>query len=353
MRESLFSPLWYRVSNLHPQLRSAVRIQRQHYRDQLWFQLIDGTSDRQFRVNAKAFHFVGRCDGGHSVQEIWDTLLDELRDEAPTQDEVIRLLAQLDEQELLVYEATPNAQTLVKRRDQRVKQRRRAFVNPLAFRVSLGDPSSLIRRFDWLAAIVLNPFALWLWIGAMGLAAAAAASNWQALTVHATRYMATPHYLFLAWVSFPFIKALHELGHAIAVRRWGGDVHEAGITLFVLVPAPYVDASSAAGFRARYQRVVVSAIGIMVELSLAAVALLVWLNVQPGLVRDVAFVTMFIASVSTVLFNGNPLLLFDGYYVLCDALDLPNLGSRSKNYWAERIQRFALGVNGESSVQHA
>ncbi len=107
----------------------------------------------------------------------------------------------------------------------------------------------------------------------------------------------------------------------------------------MLVPAPYVDASAAVAFRARRQRVIVGAIGIMVELALAALALLIWLNVQPGLLRDLAFVTMFIASVSTVLFNGNPLLPFDGYYVLCDALDLPNLSARSRAFWSSALRR--------------
>ena len=353
MRPSLFSPLWHRVSDLHPRLRRDARVQRQQYRDQLWYQIIDAGSERQFRLNGKAYQFIGRCDGRHSVQEIWDALLHEQHDGAPTQDEVIRVLAQLDEQELLVYETTPDARTLVKRRDRRARQVRRGFLNPLAFRVSLGDPSALIRRLDWLGAIVLRPGVLWLWTCAMVVTAAAAASNWHSLVVHATTYMNTPHYLLLAWVSFPLIKLSHELGHALAVRHWGGDVRQAGVTLFVLVPAPYVDASAATGFRSRNQRLVVSAIGIMVELTLAAFALLLWLNVQSGLVSDIAFVTMFIGSVSTVLFNGNPLMTFDGYYVLCDALDLPNLASRSKAYWVERLQSWALGSVRESGIQHA
>lgn len=353
VRESLFSPLWYRVSNLHPQLRSSVHVRRQHYRDQLWYQLLDGASERQFRVNNKAYQFIGRCDGQRSVQEVWDALLEGLGDEALTQDEVINLMAQLDEHEMLSYEMAPDAKTLVKRRDKRSKKRRRAFINPFAFRVSLGDPSKLIRRLDRFGVILLSRPVLLLWICAMALAAAAAAANWRNLAVHASTYMATPQFLFLAWVSFPFIKALHELGHALAVRRWGGDVHQVGITLFALVPAPYVDASAAGAFRARYQRVIVSAIGIMVELALAAAALLVWLNVQPGTVHDLAFVAMFIASVSTIVFNGNPLLSFDGYYVLCDALDLPNLGPRSRAYWSEQLQRLAFGAKGGTSVQHA
>jgi putative peptide zinc metalloprotease protein len=91
----------------------------------------------------------------------------------------------------------------------------------------------------------------------------------------------------------------------------------------------------------------------MVELALAAIALTVWLNVQPGLLRDLAFVTMFIASISTVMFNGNPLLRFDAYYILCDALGLPNLEPRSKAWWAAVISRALGGGFAAKPVQPA
>ena len=139
--------------------------------------------------------------------------------------------------------------------------------------------------------------------------------------------------------------ALHELGHALAVRRWGGEVKDVGFTLFVLVPAPYVDASAASGFTSRTQRAIVSGVGIMVELFIAALAFYVWLNVQAGWISDVAFVVMLIASVSTVLFNGNPLLRFDGYHLLCDVADVPNLDTRSRAWWSNLLQRRVFGVD--------
>jgi putative peptide zinc metalloprotease protein len=338
MSESLFSPLWYRFADRHPQLRTDLALQRQRMRDQLWYLLIDSASGRHHRINHRAYDFVGRCDGQRSVQEIWDGLLERQRDDAPTQDEVIRMLAQLEDQGLLVYDAAPDTATVQRRHDEHT---RRGFINPFALRIPLGDPSPLLRRLDGLAARLFRPIMLAAWLAALLVAIGAAASNWTALHAHAAIWMGTPRYLMLSLLAFPVIKGLHELGHGLAVRRWGGDVHEAGFSLFVLVPAPYVDASAAVAFGARYQRVVVGAIGIMIELSLAAIALLVWLNVQPGLLRDLAFVTLFIASVSTLLFNGNPLLPFDGYYVLCDALDLPNLTARSRTYWANLTRRLS------------
>jgi putative peptide zinc metalloprotease protein len=350
--ESLFSPLWYRVADQHPQLRTDVRIQRQHYRDQLWYLLVSATDGRQVRINAEAYQFIGRCDGQHSVQQVWDALLEQFRDDAPTQDEVVRILGQLDEQGLVAYDNTTDAGTLARRRDERARQGR-GFVNPFALRIRLGDPSRLLERLGRLPMFVFNVWSLWIWIAVVIAASVAAASDWAALSLHARTYMGTPRYLILAWVCFPFIKALHELAHALAIRRWGGQVHETGFSLFVLVPAPYVDASAANAFRARYQRAMVGLAGIMAEFALAAVALLVWFNVQPGLVRDAALVIMFVASVSTLLFNGNPLLSFDAYYVLCDAVDLPNLASRSRTWWAGALRRVLLGRDTLASLQPA
>jgi putative peptide zinc metalloprotease protein len=353
MSDSLFSPLWYRISGLHPQMRPDVRVRRQQYRDQCWHLLTGTTSGRTYRINAKAYQFVGRCDGRHSVQEIWDVLLAELGDNAPTQDEVTSVLNQLDEHGLLTYEVMPDAGALADSGDSRRKQRRQAFVNPFAMRVPLGNPSALLRRLEWLGPLIINPVALWIWLTVVAIGATAAIVHWPELVAQAVPNMGTPRFLLIAWLAYPLIKLLHELGHGLAVRRWGGEVHEAGFSLLVLVPAPYVDASASAAFRDRSHRITVGAIGIMVELAIAAVALFVWLNVQPGLVHDIALVTAFIASVSTLLFNGNPLLSFDGYYVFSDLIDVPNLRMRSQNYWNELLMRVVRGRGGQRPPQLA
>ena len=116
MYGSLFSPLWYRISALHPQMRPDIRVRRQQYRDQCWHLLTGTASGRMYRINDKAYQFVGRCDGRHSVHEIWEVLLAELGDDAPTQDEVIAVLNQLDLQGLLTYEVVPDAAALADRK---------------------------------------------------------------------------------------------------------------------------------------------------------------------------------------------------------------------------------------------
>ncbi len=346
MRESLFSPLWYRVARRRPHFRRDVKIRQMRYRGRIWHVLINEATGQQHRASQQAYEFIGRCDGLHTVQEIWDDLLERLGDDAPTQDEVVQLLIHLDEQGILAYEAAPEAGTLVRRREERLKQKRKSMLNPFAFRVPLGNPSGLLKRIEWLAKPLVNIHILWVWSILVGMALLASVTNWGAVKAFALTNLGTPHFLVLIWISFPFVKALHELAHALVVTRWGGEVREFGFTLFLLVPAPYVDASDSGSFRHRSQRIFVSAAGILAELALASLALFVWLNVQPGLVHDLSFVVMFIASVSTLLFNGNPLLPFDAYYILSDVIDVPNLSSRSKKYWNNILRRLVLGSRG-------
>lgn len=349
--DSLFSPNWFRVAQLHPQLGGHVQVRRQPSRDTLWYLFTDTATGRQHRLNNIAYQFAGRCNGRHSANEIWEALLEILGDDAPSQEEIIHLIGQLSESGMLQVEKLSDVETLFDRHRERAGKQRRGALNPLLFRVNLFNPGNLLRRLDGFAQQIFRAWVLAPWALITGLALIGAVAHWSELRAHAATYLLTPRYLILMWLCFPLIKAVHELAHGLAVRRWGGEVTQMGIALLVLVPAPYVDASAAAAFRHTYQRVMVSAAGIMAELLIAALALFVWLNVESGLLRDVAFIFAFIGSVSTVLFNGNPLLRFDGYYVLSDALNLPNLAPRSNRYWAYLAQYYLLKLPNAQSLE--
>src|SRR5436190_17999267 len=123
---------------------------------------------------------------------------------------------------------------------------------------------------------------------------------------------------------FWILKFCHEMGHAFACRRFGGECHEMGIMFLVFIPTPYVDASSAWAFPSRWQRMFVGAAGMIVELFVASLCAFAWLHTNPYVplwgipVHQLAYNAMLIASVSTVIFHANPLLRYDGYYMLSD-----------------------------------
>lgn len=360
MTPSLFSTQWYRVARVCPRLRAQVRVQRQHWRGQRWYVLSDSSAGRQHRINEAAYQFIGRCDGQRTVHEVWRALLDAQSDAqvaaaavaftAPSQDEVLALLGQLSELDLLQTDRAGSAQALTQRRSERSSKRRRHMLNPFSFRLPLGDPQPLLAKLDGLAQAVFQPWVGWCWCVLMLGMLCWAASEWGSLRAQAAQvaqvHLGAPCVL-LAVLIYPLMKALHELGHALAVRRWGGEVHEAGIGLLFLVPAPYVDASAANAFPRRGQRAIVGAAGILVELSLAALAFCVWLATQAGVVHSTALAVMLVGAGSTLLFNGNPLLRFDAYFVLCDALALPNLAQRSGTWWSHHLGCWLLGSAGE------
>ncbi len=353
MTASLFSVQWYRVASLRPRLRAQVRVQRQQWRDQCWYLLADAATGRQHRINEASYQFIGRCDGRHTANEIWNALLEVEPDAAPSQDEVLGLLGQLNELELLQSEHAASTDALMQRRDTSRKRRRREMLNPFSFRLPLGDPSALLNYLEPLGRGLFTPAAFFCWLLGMLALGLAAAMEWPALRLHASQQAWSASSLAIAWLVYPLMKVVHELAHAMAVRRWGGEVHEIGIGLLFLVPAPYVDASAASGFKRRSQRAMVGAAGLIAELSLAGLGLGLWLITEAGLIHDIAFTVMLIGSASTLLFNGNPLLRFDAYHVMCDLFDIPNLATRSGAWWSHHLGHWLLGSRSERPAHAA
>lgn len=338
--ESLVSASWHRVAALCPGLVPGLRVVRQPVRGQVWHVLVEPASGRQVRLNPMAYALVARFDGTATVSQLWERQLAQQRADAPTQDEVLRLLAQLFRGGMLRFDAAPHLSLVFARRDEEGRQRRRGFMNPLMLRMPLVNPARLLRWLAPLAALLFRRITFVGWLVAVLLAALAAGAHWAELVAETRRLFATPANYLLAWCCYPVVKLLHEVAHGLAVRRFGGEVHEMGVTLMFLTPAPYVDASAANAFADPKQRLAVSAAGILVETGLACAALALWLAASPGLVRDVALVVVLICSVSTVMFNANPLMRLDGYYVLCDALQLPNLALRSRAWWGRRWRQW-------------
>ena len=341
----LHSPHWYRVAGLRPRLRAQVQVRRHVHRGQVWHQLADEASGRRQRLNQEAWRFVGCFDGQVTVGAVWEAVLKRDGDAALGQDEAIRVLEQLSSAELLQCDLPPDIEALFRRKKARQARQRWLALNPLSVRVRLFDPSRLLDRCAPFLPRLFSRAAFAAWLALVLVTLLALPRYWPELQAFAHSHANTPRYLIITWFAYPLIKALHEAGHALAVRRWGGEVHHVGFTAFLFMPVPYVDASAASGFPLRGQRALVSAIGIMVELLLAALAFQVWTEVPVGLVKDIAFVTMLTAGLSTLAVNGNPLLRFDGYFLMCDLLDLPNLEQRSNAWWSGMARRLVSGTS--------
>ena len=346
MSEPLVSGAWHRVAGLRASLVAGLRIVRQEVRGQVWHLLVEPASGRQVRLNPPAYAVVARVEGRAWVEQVWQRQLQRLREEAPTQDEVLQLLAQLFQAGMVRFDAAPHLSLLFARRSQDAGRRRRGMMNPLALRMPLADPGKVLDRLAPLARVLFHPWTFAAWCVALLLGLLAAGAQFGELAADSRRLFSSPSSYLLAWLCYPVVKLLHEGGHALAVRRFGGEVRELGLSMMLLTPAPYVDASAANAFPSSRHRLVVSAAGILVEVAIACVALAAWTLLAPGLLRDVALVVALICSVSTVLFNANPLMRLDGYYALTDALQLPNLALRSQAWWGRRWRAWGGAPGG-------
>jgi putative peptide zinc metalloprotease protein len=343
--ESLFSPSWYRIARLKPRLRGHAHVHRHDYRGEVWYVLQDHAKGRYYRFPPVAYHLIGQMNGRRTVQEMWERTAEQFGDDAPTQGDVVQLLGQLHSADVLLCDVPPDTAELL-HRSQRMERARRTMNlrSPMALRLPLLDPERFLERT---VALVRPLFSVWgalLWLGVVSTAAVLTGIHWSELTKDVVDRVLTAENLLLLWLIYPVVKALHEFGHAYAVKAWGGEVHEMGIMLLVLVPVPYVDASAATEFRSKHRRVIVGAAGILVETFLASLALFLWLNLEPGEPRSMAYNVLLIGSVSTLLFNANPLLRFDGYYIFSDLVDIPNLAQRGYQYLGFLCQRYAFGV---------
>ncbi|MDE3226092.1 MAG: HlyD family efflux transporter periplasmic adaptor subunit [Nitrospirota bacterium] len=344
MSDTLLSPAWYRVAELTPRLRSHARIHRHDYRGQTWYVLQDLAQERFHRFSPAAYAVIGLMDGRRTLQTIWESVLARLGDEALTQHDLIHLLSQLHAADVLQCDVRPDTAELFSRRERQQRQHwRRRLLSVLSWQLPLLDPDRLLTR----CLPVLRPLLGWGgaigWLAVVGAALLLAAAHWTDLTKNVVDQALAPRNLILLWLLFPVVKLAHELGHALMVKRFGGDVHEIGVMFLMFSPVPYVDASSSWAFPSKWHRILVGGAGMAVELVIGASALFVWASSQPGIVRTLAFNTVLIAGVSTIVFNLNPLLRFDGYYMLADFLEIPNLRARANSYLGFLCERYLFG----------
>lgn len=345
-----FSESWHRVAEVKASLRPTVQSRLQKFRGERWYVLHDPFNNQFFRLRPEAYNFVARLRPDRSVEEVWQEVLEHDPDGAPGQEEVIRLLTQLHFANLLYYDTPADSNQFFERyRKRKQRELKSKLLTIMFMRLPLFDPDRLLQKIVPFVGFLFGPLGALVWLLVIGAGGKVAIDNFDALSNQAQGILA-PGNLALLYLGMVFIKTLHEFGHALTCRYFGGEVHTMGVMLLVFTPLPYMDATSSWSFRNRWQRALVGAAGMISELFVAALATFVWAATGPGLVNSLAYNMMFIASVSTIVFNGNPLLKFDGYYILSDVLDLPNLFTRARKQWAYLFERYVYGVKDAESL---
>lgn len=340
---------WYRLAPLKPRLRVGVEVTRQRFRGRLWFVVEDAASNQYFRMTESAYRFVGLLDGTRTVEDALARCETAIGDRAPTRGEAVTLLGHLYSNNLLSADASPDAEAMLLRGRRRTARELKGRLKSFLFvQIPLLDPDRFLTRWSWLAAPIFTRWGLLAWLVLL-LAAAFAVGRRAGDFTAAAGDVLSPSNLGWLILSFILIKLAHELGHGFACKVLGrrerstgaaGECHELGVLLIVLLPIPYVDASSSWTLRSRWKRIIVNAAGMYFEVALASIAALVWASTAVGSQANaLAYNAVLLAGVTTILFNANPLLRYDGYYILSDLCEAPNLYQRSREaiyYYAKK-----------------
>ncbi|MEG3640593.1 PqqD family peptide modification chaperone [Magnetococcus sp. PR-3] len=353
MSSALFSTSWYRVAKLKPKLRSQAQIYRHLYRGERWYVIQDLASGRFLRINPAAYRVVALMDGVRTLEDIWQNACLTLGDEAPTQDEILQLLSQLHQSNVLLSDRKPDLEELNKRTGRMKKMKLKQYIsNPLSLKIPVYDPDRLLNGMvGWIGPwgkklLLVAWFALMIWGGFL------VAYHWDPLTEDVISRVFTPENVLLLWFIFPMVKLIHEFGHGLMIKLLGGQCHEMGLMFLALMPIPYLDASHAMSLRSKGQRMLIGMGGMMLELAVAVIAIELWSNASPGLTKAILYQTIMLAGMTTLIFNINPLLRFDGYYILADWLEIPSLGKKANQYISYLTSFYLYGVRKNIEPPH-
>jgi putative peptide zinc metalloprotease protein len=345
-----FSDIWYRVADARPRLTPHAHVVRQWYGPTISYIIEDPASGQYYRLSESAYFFIGLLDGKRTVDEAWNACNIQLGDGAPTQRECIQLLSQLQLFGLLLSDSELAADMVLERKTQaretRIKKRTGMWV---FWNIPLYNPEPLLERHKRLVGLLFSRTGAVVWLALVLTALYLLVRNVDRIGGDFARFVAIdPRGLMTLSTVFLVLRVVHELGHAAACKAMGGRSTEIGVIMIAgVLPLPYCDATSAWRFPQTWRRVLVSAGGILAETVLAAGAAIYWaladVSTAPMAV-GIAYQVMVISSVTTLLFNLNPLLRYDGYYILSDVTGSPNLAQRSREFLKFLLERYAFGV---------
>jgi len=332
-------------------MRADLEFQMLRFRGGRAWTVKDAVAERYWQLEEEECFLLRSLDGRTSADKLREKFSRQFAPRRLTTQRLTAFLARLHDEGLIVVNRPGQADIILERQ---ARWRRdtpwRALGHLLAWRFRGIDPDRWLNacapRLGWLFTGRSAAAYVMLLLSAILLAVVQWPAFDREISDLTTSLEAQQVLLFL--VAIAGAKVLHELGHAVACKHYGGECHELGLMLFLGAPSLYCNVSDAWMLKEKRHRIVISAAGILVELGLAAACTWLWWFTHAGLIHSLALYGMIACSVNTLFLNGNPLLQYDGYYVLADLTETPNLRQQASAAVRRFLARLVLGVRIEA-----
>src|SRR3954469_10101139 len=327
--------------------RPDLKARQQRYQGRLYWVVKDPVGLQYYRFEEEEYAILQMLDGQSSLDEIAERFERDFPPQTIRTEELQQFIGMLHRSGLVITDAAGQGQQLVKRRGEKKRQELLSTAtNILSMRFKGIDPE---RLFNFIYPYIRWFFSKPAMVCCITLALLALSLIVVQFDVFHSR-LPDFHYFFRAqnwmWLALTLCvtKVLHEFGHGLSCKHFGGECHEIGVMFLVLTPCLYCNVSDSWMLPNRWHRAAIGAAGMYVELVLASIATFIWWFSEPGPLNYVCLNVMFVSSVSTVMFNANPLLRYDGYYILSDILEIPNLRQKASTILSRKLGKWCLGL---------
>ncbi len=328
-------------------MRPDLTAQQQRYQGQIYWVIKEPVGLHYFRFQEEEYAILKMLDGETSLDEIKVEFENLFPPQKITVEELGNFVGTLHRNGLVIAQVAGQGEQLKKRRGE--KKRREfmgAFSNILAVRFKGIDPDHLLEwlypKVRWFYSVPARIVCAILALSAL-LLVLVQFDNFHTKLPTFHQFFEAKNWIYLG-VTLAITKVIHEFGHGLTCKHFGGECHEMGVMFLVLTPCLYCNVSDSWMLPNKWHRAAIGAAGMYVEIVIASICTFLWWFSEPGLLHQLALSTMFVCSVSTVMFNANPLLRYDGYYILADLMEIPNLRQKATSILNRKLGAWCLGL---------
>lgn len=331
-------------------VRSDLKASRQVYQGEPVYVIHDPITFRTHRLSVFQYRTLAAMHPDRTVGENFDILVNKGEFERDEESVFLSLVTNLNRLSLLVLPVASGARLFEQHQKVRAMQRRGKFLGFLFMQIPLVNPDRFLTRTVGRVSWLFTRTFLGVWMLGMLAAAFVLWQRWAEVFEPFNGILATQNLPFL-WLAFVGLKIWHELGHGYACKVFGGYVPAMGTILIAGTPAAFVDATSAWSFPERYKRLIVMCGGMFFESLVFIPCVFLWAFSDSPTIKSCAWQLSVMASLVTVLFNANPLMKFDGYFILSELIGIQNLRPKSDAVIRSRLKATFLGLKPEAAVE--